>query len=89
MALGAPRNGVLWLILRQILGVVGVGTVVGLGLALAMSRLLQSMLYELKPADPVAFSVAAIVLLGAATAAVYFPARQAARVDPMVTLRYE
>ncbi len=89
IALGATRQNVLWLILRQILAVVGVGTAIGLGLAIAMTKLLQSMLYELKPSDPITFSAAALVLFSSAALAAYLPARRATRVDPIIALRYE
>ena len=67
----------------------GVGAVVGLAGALAASRLLTALLYEVSPTDPAALLGACALLLGVALAAVYLPARRATRIDPARALRAE
>jgi len=89
IALGALPGDVLWLFLKQMAVLVGAGVVIGAGAALAATRLLGTMLYDVKPADPLAFIAAAAVLIATATLAAYLPARRATRVDPMTALRYE
>jgi ABC-type antimicrobial peptide transport system permease subunit len=65
------------------------GVVIGLGLALAVSRVLTSLLFEVKPRDPATLGLAAGLVLVVTLAASYLPARRASRVDPMVALRHE
>jgi ABC-type antimicrobial peptide transport system permease subunit len=89
MALGARRSDVLTMILWQGLKLAAIGVGVGLGLALALTRFLANLLYGVKPADPLTFLAVAVVLIGVAMLAGYLPARRAAKVDPMVALRYE
>ena len=89
MALGAERGSVLWLVLREVATMVGVGVAVGVPLSIALSRIVETQLFGLSPQDPIALAVAAIVLAGVALAAGYLPARRATRVDPMLALRYE
>ncbi len=89
MALGARASDVLWMVLREALLLVGAGTVIGLPVALASSRLIASQLFGLTPADPLTISVATLMLAGVATLACYLPARRASRVEPMLALRYE
>jgi predicted permease len=89
MALGARRVDVVRLVLREGLLLVVIGLVVGIPLALASSRLLHSFLFEMKSTDPVSMG-AVVLLLGLVAAfAGLIPARRAAKVDPMVALRYE
>jgi len=89
MALGAARSNVSWLILREIVILVAIGIAVGIPVTLAGSRLVATMLYGLKGTDPLSLVAAVAVLLAVAAVAGYFPARRAAKVDPMVALRYE
>jgi predicted permease len=89
MALGAPRTNMLWMVLREILILVSIGIVIGLPIILAGNRLLSSMLFGLKPTDPIALASATMILLVVAAIAGYLPARRAALVEPMVALRYE
>jgi len=89
VALGAQRKQVVSLILRQTLVVLAAGLVIGIPAVLATQRLISTQLYGLPPIDPVSISTASALLIGAALAAGYFPARQATKVDPMVALRYE
>jgi putative ABC transport system permease protein len=87
--MGAQTEDILRLVLKQLAVLVSAGVVLGLGCALALSRLLASMLYEIKPADPVSYVAATLILGGAAALSAYLPARRATRVDPMTALRYE
>jgi predicted permease len=89
LALGATRNGVMRLVVRQGLMLAGAGVVIGLGAALGLSRLMASLLYDMSARDPLTFTVIPIVLLVVALVAGYVPARRAARVDPVVSLRCE
>lgn len=89
MALGAPRGHVLGLVLKQgaLLAIVGLG--IGLGAALALTRLMATLLYNVGATDPATFVLMPAALAGVALAASYLPARRATQVDPIVTLRYE
>lgn len=89
MALGAQRDDVLWLVLRESLLLVGTGIVVGVPAALASGTLLSGMLYGLHTFDPVSLIAVATILGIVAALASYIPARRATRVDPVVALRYE
>jgi predicted permease len=89
MALGAERTRILGMVLRDALALAALGIVVGVPLALAASRLVASMLYELKPTDPITIAAATVLLAAVAVLAGYLPARRASKVDPMVALRYE
>jgi len=89
MALGATPRHVQGLVLRQALRLVALGLVFGLAGAALATRLLASMLFEIKPADPATYAAAAGALALAALAASYFPARRATRIDPLEALRQE
>jgi ABC-type antimicrobial peptide transport system permease subunit len=89
LALGAERGGVIWMVLREALVLVALGIAIGVPAALALGRMVSSLLYGLKPTDPLTISSAVIILFGVAGVASYLPARRASRVDPMVALRYE
>jgi predicted permease len=88
-AIGATREQIMALVLRQGLWKALVGLVVGLGGALLLSRYLATLLFEMTPTDPLAYVVVAFVLLGVSLLASYLPARHAARIDPIIALRSE
>jgi ABC-type antimicrobial peptide transport system permease subunit len=89
MALGAGHSGVVWMVSRHALWLVGWGIVLGLPVAWALSRSVQSMLFGLTAMDP-GIIVTAVLLLGVAgLVAAWLPAHRAARVDPMTALRHD
>ena len=89
MALGARGVSVLWLVLREALVLVVIGLAVGLFLSRLLTKTAASLLYELKPNDPLTITLATLLLAAVALLAGYLPARRASRVDPMVALREE
>jgi putative ABC transport system permease protein len=89
MALGAAPGQILTMVLRRGMGLALAGTVIGLAGAVASARVLVALVRGLRPGDPLAFSAVVLLLLAVAFVASYIPARRAARVDPMVALRYE
>ena len=89
MALGAGRNDVLLMILREALALTAIGMIAGLVLALITGRAASNLLYGLQPNDPVTLAAAACLFAVIAFAASYVPARAAARIDPMAALRVE
>jgi putative ABC transport system permease protein len=89
MALGASRRDVILLVLRQTAAWLLAGMAAGIAGALALTRLLSAHLYGVKPTDPGTFALVAVFLAGIALAANALPARRAARIDPLVALRYE
>jgi predicted permease len=89
MALGAGRGGILRMVLGQSLRVVLVGMAAGIAAALALARLMESLLYGVQPLDPITFTTVPIVVLAVAALASLIPARRATTVDPVVALRWE
>src|SRR5262245_6365103 len=89
MALGARRQDVLWLMLRQGLRLVGIGIAIGVAAGAAVSRVFSAALFGLSPIDPIAYISVSLFLATVALLATYLPARRVASVDPMVALRYE
>jgi len=89
MALGAKAADVLGMILREGLTTTLIGVAIGVVGSFATARTIQSLLFDVKPTDPLTFIAVAATLIGAASLACYIPARRATKVDPMVALRYD
>ena len=89
MALGAQPRRVLRMVLGEASWMVGIGVVAGIAGALALGRVIATMLYGLKPWDPATFALAGALLILVALGASWIPARRAAGVDPMKALRHE
>jgi putative ABC transport system permease protein len=89
VALGAQRRDLLGLIVKRGMALVLGGALIGLGGAIAVTRLMTGLLYEVSATDPLTFSAVAGVLAAAALLACYLPARRASKVDPMIALRVE
>jgi ABC-type antimicrobial peptide transport system permease subunit len=89
MALGAQSADVFGMLLRKALVLISAGILIGGAGALALTRVLEKFLFEVKPADLPTFAAVTVILALSALAACYLPALRAMRVDPMVALRYE
>ncbi len=89
VALGAQRLNISRLVVGQGMRLAGIGVALGLTASFALTRVLQNFLYEVKPADPLTFAGVTALLCLVVLLACYFPARRAARVDPMEALRCE
>ena len=87
LALGAARGDVLWMVLRRALTLMAIGVAIGLGGALALTRVMAGLLYEVRPTGAATFFGAALVLALLALVASLLPAWRATRVDPLVALR--
>lgn len=89
MALGAEQRQVIGMILRDTLGMVAIGVVLGIPMSLAASRWIQSFLFGVKTQDPITYIAILSLIAVAGLLAAYVPSRRASRVDPMVVLRYD
>jgi putative ABC transport system permease protein len=89
MALGAEKHDVLRMVIGEGLKLALIGVVIGIAGALALTRFLSSLLFGVKPTDPLTFIAVSLILIAVALMACYIPARRAAKVDPMEALRYE
>ena len=89
LALGARRRQISGMLLRQGIRLLAIGLLVGFAGAFALSRLIRSLLFSVSAADPAVYLAVNLLLGGAAMLACWIPARRAARVDPMITLRAE
>ena len=89
MALGAEQGKVVWMVMREVLRLIGIGVVAGIPAALALTRVVESQLFGLTGHDPRTLGISTVALTVVACAARYIPALRASRLDPMKALRYE
>lgn len=89
MALGAFSKDVIWMVMREVLLLIGVGITIGVGAGLLLTRYIEAQLFGLTPNDPMTHSTAVLMLILVAALAGYIPALRASRVDPLQALRYE
>ncbi len=89
MAIGAAKPHVLWLIMREVLILLGIGMVIALPLSWALTQSVRSQLYGIQPTDPLTVAAATLAIAAVAMLAGYLPARRASKVHPMLALRYE
>ena len=89
IALGAQGSDILRLVVGQAMAMTLLGVALGIAFALALTRTMKAMLFEVSPSDPAIFASVALLLTLVALAASYFPARRATKVDPLLALRYE
>ncbi len=88
-ALGAQSSAVIGMVVRHALTVTGVGAVLGLAGAFGLTRLMETLLYEVSATDPVTFIAAPVLLIAISLLATWLPARRASRVNPVEALRAE
>jgi predicted permease len=89
MAIGAARTDVLWMVMREVLQLLGIGMAIALALAWVLAQSVRSQLYGIEPIDPFSLIAASLVIGSVALLAGYVPARRATQIDPMNALRYE
>jgi putative ABC transport system permease protein len=89
MALGAQARDVLKLVIGQGMLLTAIGIALGLLAAVALTRLMENLLFSMSPTDPLTFGAIALLLAAVALLACWIPARRATKVDPLVALRYE
>jgi len=89
MALGAGRREVIWVVMRESLGLAVLGAAIGLALTLELSRLVEGLLFGVRPQNPLVLAAAVAVMIGIAVVAGYLPARRATGIDPSIALRCE
>ena len=89
MALGAPRASVLWMVMRDVAGMLGVGLALGIALSLALTRFIAAQLYGVQATDIWTYVAAMALMCGVALVSGFLPARRASAIDPLATLRYE
>jgi ABC-type antimicrobial peptide transport system permease subunit len=89
MAMGARSRDIIRMVMSETMILVLIGTFIGLGAALAVTRLIASVFFGLTPSDPVTITVAILMMTAVAALAGYLPARRASKVDPLVALKYE
>jgi putative ABC transport system permease protein len=89
MALGAEKRDVLRMVVGQGFRLALIGILIGIAGSLTLTRFLSSLLFGITPTDPLTFIAVSLILIVVALAACYLPARRAAKVDPMIALRYE
>jgi ABC-type antimicrobial peptide transport system permease subunit len=89
IALGAQSTGILWMVLKESLVLLGIGIAVGIPITLAATRALRAQFFGLSPFDATTVAVAVTTIALVVMVAAYLPARRASNVDPMVALRYE
>ena len=89
MALGAKRGPIVWMVLRQVIVMAAVGLAISVPVALGTSKFIGSLLFGMRPNDPLAIALAVMVLIAAALLAGGIPARRASQIDPMTALRHE
>jgi ABC-type antimicrobial peptide transport system permease subunit len=89
MALGARSEDVLRMVLGESAVLAGIGIVIGLAGALALTRLLAGLLFAVQPTDPLTFAAVSLLLAAVSVCAGFLPARRATRIDPLMALRWE
>jgi ABC-type antimicrobial peptide transport system permease subunit len=89
MALGATKQQIRRMIVRETFVLIGIGLIVGIPVSIGAARFIASELYSVRPGDPLTTGAVCMLLAAIAVMAALLPARRAARVDPMVALRYE